>query len=254
LVPFIQALVQTSNAGVEPAINWLGEHMEDADIDEPLKEPVEVRPQSEVDAAMAKAASSGGPQLTPAEKKAKLEDALAKARARKAGIDVESQKEIERARRVGGKEMTLSLREQQEQQRKRDMDERKREKAEFEAERAQLREKLAQDREDKIKAGMIVPSKPKEPEPAATAAAAPSSSKPNSEAEAAAGAAAAAVAGASRSYDEEALSVAAATARLAALSDTKLRPALELLSKMVANIAKAPTELKFRKMRLSNPK
>jgi hypothetical protein len=41
---------------------------------------------------------------------------------------------------------------------------------------------------------------------------------------------------------------------MAALPETTLRPALDLMSKMAANIAKSPTEPKFRKMRLSNPK
>ena len=39
----------------------------------------------EVGAAAAAAAAAGGSQLTPAEKKAKLDAALAKARAKKAG-------------------------------------------------------------------------------------------------------------------------------------------------------------------------
>lgn len=240
-----KALVQTSNTGVEPAINWLGEHMDDADIDEPLAQEVEVKPREEVDAGLAKAAGDAGSQLTPAEKKAKLEEALAKARARKAGIDVESQKEIERARRQGGKEMVLTLREQQEQQRKRDMEARKREKREFELERQKLREQLAKDKADKMAAGLIVPAKPA---PAAPAAPQPAAAAPaKSEAEAP-------VAGVSRSYEEESLSLSEATDKMAALPETTLRPALDLMGKMVANIAKAPAEPKFRKMRLSNPK
>jgi len=60
--------------------------------------------------------------------------------------------------------------------------------------------------------------------------------------------------GLKRNYDEEALSLEDATAKLVALSDTKVRPALDMMSKMVANIAKAPAEDKYRKVRLSNPK
>ena len=41
---------------------------------------------------------------------------------------------------------------------------------------------------------------------------------------------------------------------MTAQSDTKTKLALELMQKMVANIQKAPSEPKFRKMRLSNPK
>jgi hypothetical protein len=247
-----KALVRTSNAGVEPAINWLGEHMDDADIDEPLALEVEVKPQEEVDAG--KAAAEAGSQLTPAEKKAKLEDALAKARAKKAGIDVETQKEIERARRQGGKEMVLTLREQQEQQRKRDMEARKREKREFELERQKLREQLAKDKADKVAAGLIVPAKPAPAVDAAPAAPPQPAAPAKSEAEAAATAAAAAAAGVPRSYEEESVSVSEATEKMVALSEVKLRPALDLMGKMVSNIVKAPTDVKFRKMRLSNPK
>lgn len=121
-----KALAQTKNAGIEPAINWLGEHMEDADIDEPLETPVEVKPQVEMDVLLALkeggGGGGGGPQLSAEEKKTRLEEALAKARAKKAGIDVESQKAIEKARRESGKELTLSFRDQQDQQRKRDME------------------------------------------------------------------------------------------------------------------------------------
>lgn len=43
-----------------------------------------------------------------------------------------------------------------------------------------------------------------------------------------------------------------ATAKLAALSDTRVRPALDLMGKMMANVSKAPAEPKYRRMRLSN--
>jgi len=251
-----KALIKTANAGVEPAINWLGEHLDDEDIDEPLAEGVEVKPQAEVDEHLAKAASSGSSQLTQAEKKAKLDEALAKARARKAGIDVQTQKEIERARRQGGKEIVLSLREQQEQQRKRDIEARKREKREFELERQKLREQLAKDKAEKIAAGLLVPSTPapaSAPAPAPEPAAKPAI-KPKSDAEVAASAAAASAAGVARSYEEESLTVEQATEKMAALSDTKIRPALDLMGKMMANISKAPSDPKYRKMRLSNPK
>merc|ERR1719240_1957241 len=60
--------------------------------------------------------------------------------------------------------------------------------------------------------------------------------------------------GVRRSYDEEPLELEAAIAKLTAQSDTKTKPALDLMQKMMANIAKAPSEPKYRKMRLSNPK
>merc|ERR1719240_1341984 len=42
--------------------------------------------------------------------------------------------------------------------------------------------------------------------------------------------------------------------KLCLLSEQKVKPALEMLGKMVANVAKAPAEMKYRKVRLSNPK
>ena len=116
----------------------------------------------------------------------------------------------------------------------------------------------AADREEKIKKGLIVPAKKVEPpkaeapaaEPPAAPAAPAKPAAPAGEREAAA----AAAAGLTRSYEEESLSLDDATAKLTALADTRLAPALELLRKMIANINKDPAEPKYRKMRLSNPK
>ena len=55
-------------------------------------------------------------------------------------------------------------------------------------------------------------------------------------------------------YDVKPLTLNEATAKLCAHSDTKVRPALDMMQKMVANIAKAPAEAKYRQLRLSNPK
>jgi len=147
-----KALVKTSNGGIEAAVNWLTEHLEDADIDEPLAEEVKQLTQEEVDAETAKAMGGGGgasSQLTPEEKKAKLEEALAKARAKKAGMSAEDMKAAEMARREDGHKSLKSKREQEDQQRKRDMEARQREKREFMEERQKLREKLAQDKAER---------------------------------------------------------------------------------------------------------
>jgi len=88
---------------------------------------------------------------------------------------------------------------------------------------------------------------PAKPAPAPAPAPAPSRKKDTE-----AAAAAAAAAGGGRTYEEEALSVEDATAKLAALSDTRVRPALDLMGKMMANVSKAPAEPKYRRMRLSN--
>ena len=48
-----KALVKTSNAGIEGAINWLTEHLEDADIDEPIAGEFEVKTAEEIGQAAA---------------------------------------------------------------------------------------------------------------------------------------------------------------------------------------------------------
>lgn len=53
-----KALAKTSNAGLEEAINWLSEHLEDADIDDPME--VSVKTQEELGEEAAKALAGGG--------------------------------------------------------------------------------------------------------------------------------------------------------------------------------------------------
>jgi len=95
-----KALVKTSNGGIEAAINWLTAHLEDADIDEPHKEELapQTKTQEEISEIAAKKLAGSGSQLTEEEKKAKMAEALTKARAKKAGITVEEEKEKERLR------------------------------------------------------------------------------------------------------------------------------------------------------------
>ena len=163
-------------------------------------------------------------------------------------------------------ELTLANREREEQQRKRDLEARAREKREFELERKALREQAtaakilralgrahlsacgAQLARDKAERAAKRP--PAQADVAAAPAAAPAPTpaaapKPAGEREAAA----AAAAGLVRSYDEPELTLGEATAKLCALSDTRLRPAAEMLRKMVDNIAKHPADPKYRKAR-----
>uniref|UniRef100_A0A7S3AWU9 UBA domain-containing protein n=2 Tax=Haptolina ericina TaxID=156174 RepID=A0A7S3AWU9_9EUKA len=250
-----KALAKTSNAGLEEAINWLSEHLEDADIDDPME--VSVKTQEELGEEAAKALAGGGSsQLTAEEKKAKLDDALAKARAKKAGTTVEEEKQKERARREGGKSLTASKRELDDQQRQRDIDARKREKREFELEKQRQREMIAKEREEKIKAGLIKPVAPK-PEAVAAPVAAEQvrqPPKPKTAKEAEAEAAIAAMAGGKRSFDEPPLTLQEAQEKLCVQLDTKIQPFLALFPKLADNIAKNPTDPKYRKVRLTNAK
>ena len=139
-----KALVHTSNGAIEAAINWLTAHLEDADIDEPLEQAPQMKTQEELGEETAKKLAGSGSQLTEAEKKAKMAEALTKARAKKAGTTIEEEKEKERLRIASGKGMTAAKRDLDDAQKQRDIDARKREKREFELERQKLREKLAQ--------------------------------------------------------------------------------------------------------------
>ena len=154
-----KALVKTSNAGIEGAINWLTEHLEDADIDEPIDGAYEVKTAEEIGKEAAEKLAGVGAGLTAEEKKAKLDDLLAKARAKKAGTTVRRRSKGVRAAR-GGKEMVKSKRELEEQQRKRDMEARKREKKEFELERQRLRAKIEAEKAEKRANGTLVSAPP----------------------------------------------------------------------------------------------
>ena len=115
-----------------------------------------------------------------------------------------------------------------------------REKREFELERQQLRAKLEADRQEKIKNGLLKPAaaaKPHVPE-AASAPNPAGPAKPKSEREKEAEAAIAAAAGAKRSYDEDLIERDEAVEKLCALSDTKVKPALDMMSKVCAHYKK----------------
>lgn len=247
-----KALAKTSNAGVEQAINWLSEHLEDADIDEPMEVTTKTQEQLGEDAA--KALSQSGSQLTAEEKKAKLDDALAKARAKKAGTSVEEEKQKERTRREGGKNIVASKREFEDQQRQRDIEARKREKREFELERQKQRALMAAEKEEKKKQGLLVasaaPAAPAATEPAKP----PEPAKPKTARDAEAEAAISSMAGVKRSFDEPSLTLSEAQEKLCSQLDTKIQPFLSLFPKLADNIAKNPTDPKYRKLRLTNPK
>ena len=105
-----KALVRTSNNGLEGAINWLTDHLEDADIDEPIGE-LSMKTAEELGQAEAERLAGVTSGMSAEEKKAKLDEMLAKARAKKNSTTVEEEKEKERARREGGKATVQSKRE-----------------------------------------------------------------------------------------------------------------------------------------------
>ena len=115
-----------------------------------------VKTAEEIGQAEAERLAGVGSGLSAEEKKAKLDEMLAKARAKKAGTSVEEEKAKEKERREGGAAIVKSKRELEDAQRKRDVEARKREKREFEIERQKLREKLAADKAAKLAEGTMV--------------------------------------------------------------------------------------------------
>ncbi|KAA8492603.1 Thioredoxin [Porphyridium purpureum] len=114
----------------ERAAEWIFDHMEDPDIDEPLQ-------------VVAKA----GPTLTEEEKRAKAQELLAAARAKRAAEEKQREVESEKTRLKFGKEISAVKAAQEEEQRRRDIALRKKEKADAVAERERLRRLLKEDAE-----------------------------------------------------------------------------------------------------------
>ena len=92
-----KALLKTSNAGIESAIGWLTDHLEDADLDDPIEGEWEMKTQEEIGQAAAETLAGMGSNLTPEEKKAKhAEEQLRRDRERQ-------QKEEEHKKRAAEK-------------------------------------------------------------------------------------------------------------------------------------------------------
>jgi len=128
----VKALVRTrENGSVEAAAEWIFEHMDDADIDEPLAE-------SELQQK---------PTMTQEEQRAKALELLEKARVKR--VEEEKAREVEREKNriKSGKEVAAAKAKYDEEQRRRDIAARKKEKADALAEKQRLRDLLKQDQE-----------------------------------------------------------------------------------------------------------
>merc|ERR550532_1041592 len=126
-----KALYKTDNAGLEHAVNWLGDHGEDADIDLPLLKPAPPPPEK--------------PKMSKEEAEAKARELQAKLRQKKAEEEKLSDREKERMRIESTKMMIEANEKLKEEERARAMEQMKREKEEHERHRAELKEKLRRD-------------------------------------------------------------------------------------------------------------
>ncbi|KAJ1621321.1 hypothetical protein T492DRAFT_1071449 [Pavlovales sp. CCMP2436] len=246
-----KALVRTRNAGLEAAVGWLGDHADDADVDEPLELMPNILAQADIDAAAA--TKSVNAHLSPEEKQAKLTAAVEAAQRKKALSEREDEKVREKDRRESGKTMVKTKAEMDDLARKRDRDSRKKEKDDDLRHREYLRAQLVLDKaervakKDKERAAAGLPPLPADvPKPAPTPApAAPMPKDP-------------AAAAAPRVVCVPALlpvlPVGEATTLMLTNRDFLLEGFVETAAKLADNVLKNPTEDKFRHIKTSNPK
>ncbi|KAL4158074.1 hypothetical protein PRNP1_003854 [Phytophthora ramorum] len=134
-----KALLATDNGGLEVAINWLGDHQDDADIDEPIKF---------VD--LSKTAPKR--ELTPEEKAAKVEELkarIAKKRAEREEQEKEDQRVNELKRRTEGQGLLESREEIEAIQRKIAAEKMKKDKEDAKRERERLRKQIEMDKRER---------------------------------------------------------------------------------------------------------
>lgn len=129
-----KALYVTDNQGVEFAVNWLGEHGEDADIELPMKKPKPAPPPP-----------PEKPKLSPEEAAAKAAELQKQIKERKEAAAKVDEKEKEKNRIAMTKAMQENQAKLQEEERKRDIEQRKREEAAHAAHKAQLKEQMRLD-------------------------------------------------------------------------------------------------------------
>ena len=130
-----KGLLNSAGNTVESAVEWLMEHQDDADIDDPIPEQVVKKP------------------LTAEEKAAKILEvkALMKARRAERGkTEKVDHTEREKQRRFMGKEMEETREQMAKEQRKREAQARKREKIEQKKERERIRAELEKDKRERM--------------------------------------------------------------------------------------------------------
>uniref|UniRef100_A0A8D0PYQ0 UBA domain-containing protein n=1 Tax=Sus scrofa TaxID=9823 RepID=A0A8D0PYQ0_PIG len=169
-----KALALTGNQGIEAAMDWLMEHEDDPDVDEPLATPLghvlgrEPTPSEQSSPeGPGSAAGEGKPPLSEEERqeqtKRMLELLAQKQREREEREEREAL-ERERQRRRQGQELSAARQRLQEDEMRRAAEERRREKAEELAARQRVREKIERDKAERAKKyGGSVGSQPPPP-------------------------------------------------------------------------------------------
>jgi hypothetical protein len=126
-----KALYKTDNASVEHAVNWLGDHAEDADIELPLKKPPPPPPEK--------------PKMSKEEAEAKARELQERLRIKRLQEEKISEKEKERMRIESTKMMVEASQKLKEEEAQRAIEQRKREEEAHAKHKAELKEKLRND-------------------------------------------------------------------------------------------------------------
>lgn len=225
----IRALHSTGTSNIEQAVNWLDQHSEDADIDQPLLIPKE---EPKV-------------KLSPEEAKAAAEEILCKAKTKREKEERELERLREQERVRSGKELLAAKKLEEEGVFRRNVEDRAREKKEEQKARERIRAKLAEDKKERRRK-LGLPEEQTEAEIAKEATEAAEKRK-------------AAEAGKLRlpvkpvGATEKLRSSLVDMKKAAGDDDAKPKAAWATLVKMLGNVARSPAEQKFRRIKLSNP-
>uniref|UniRef100_A0A0E0G700 C2H2-type domain-containing protein n=1 Tax=Oryza nivara TaxID=4536 RepID=A0A0E0G700_ORYNI len=213
------------NSTIEGAINWLSEHQEDPDIDEPLLVPANT------------ITEANKPSLSPEEMKIKAQELRERARKKKEEEERRMEREREKERIRIGKELLEAKRIEEDNERKRMIELRRLEKEEEKRAREKIRQKLEEDKAERRRKLGLPPEDPAAPKPSAPPPVEEKKSalpvRPATKAER--------MRDCLRNLKQQNKD-----------DDAKVKRAFQTLLTYIGNVAKNPDEEKFRKIRLSN--
>uniref|UniRef100_A0A0D9YSM8 UBA domain-containing protein n=1 Tax=Oryza glumipatula TaxID=40148 RepID=A0A0D9YSM8_9ORYZ len=220
-----RALHFSGNSTIEGAINWLSEHQEDPDIDEPLLVPANT------------ITEANKPSLSPEEMKIKAQELRERARKKKEEEERRMEREREKERIRIGKELLEAKRIEEDNERKRMIELRRLEKEEEKRAREKIRQKLEEDKAERRRKLGLPPEDPAAPKPSAPPPVEEKKSalpvRPATKAER--------MRDCLRNLKQQNKD-----------DDAKVKRAFQTLLTYIGNVAKNPDEEKFRKIRLTN--
>ncbi|XP_061955999.1 uncharacterized protein LOC133677879 [Populus nigra] len=219
-----RALHYSGNASLEAAVNWVVEHENDPDIDEmPM-----VSINSKVEAPK--------PSLTPEEMKQKAQELRERARKKKEEEEKKTEREKEKERIRIGKELLEAKRIEEQNERKRLMALRKAEKEEEKRAREKIRQKVEEDKAERRRKLGLPPEDPATVKPSAPVVEEKKSMLPVRPA----------------TKQEQLRECLRSLKQSHKDDDAKVKRAFQTLLTYIGNVAKNPSEEKFRKIRLNN--